>query len=504
MNDPRALNHHPAMSHRPLLLLLAVLALLMLGGCAINPASGMPNLVFMSEDKELNIGRELHTKILESTPVYQDPQLQAYVERVGQTLAKNSDRPNLTYTFTIIDSPDINAFALPGGYIYVNRGLLAYLSSEAQLAAVLGHEIAHVTARHAVKQDTARKGSGAVTLLSVLTTGNTMIGDVTNLWGTAAVMGYGRDMELEADGLGAKYLHNSGYNPNAMIEVITVLKDHERFMRRLARETGQKGPATYHGVFATHPQNDQRLKEAVAAAGKLGQGETGADHHDAFREATEGLLYGINPNPQTARAVQNNTFSHSRLGFSVDFPPRWQAENQQRQILARAPDGHAQLTIEVAVLNKPVAPDEYIRDELKIPLLQQSQPLGQHGLIGHTGVQPAATAGGFPTRVAVLYQGRRVYILRGSVHRAPAQEAASSDDELFLASIRSFRPSQTARKPSGPGYRLHYVKANDQTSFKRLSEIVPLGNFAEEQLRVLNGYFPRGEPAPGEWIKIVR
>lgn len=498
------MHHQSAMPPRSFLLLLTGLALLMLGGCAINPASGLPNLVFMSEDKELNIGRELHGKILESTPVYQDAQLQAYVERVGQTLAKNSDRANLTYTFTIIDSPDINAFALPGGYVYVNRGLLAYLNSEAQLAAVLAHEIAHVTARHAVKQDTARKSSGAVTLLSVLTTGNTMVGDVTNLWGTAAVMGYGRDMELEADGLGAKYLHNSGYNPNAMIEVIGVLKDHERFVRRLARETGQKSPATYHGVFATHPQNDERLKEAVAAAGKLSQTQTGADNPDAFREATEGLLYGINPNPQTAKAAQNNTYSHSRLGFSIDLPPQWPVENQQRQILAKAPDGHAQLTIEVAVLNQPVAPDVYIREALKISLLQQSQPFSQHGLIGHTGVQPAAHAGAFPTRIAVLYQGRRVYILRGTVNRAPAAESASSDDELFLASIRSFRPSQTARKPSGPGHRLHYVKANDQTTFKRLSEVVPLGNFAEEQLRVLNGHFPRGEPAPGEWIKIVR
>lgn len=498
------------MNHRHPLLLLTGLILLLLGGCAINPASGLPNLVFMSEDKEIGIGRGLHDKILESTPIYQDPQLQAYVDRIGQTLAKNSDRADLTYTFTIIDSPDINAFALPGGYIYINRGLLAYLNSEAQLAAVLAHEIGHVTARHAVKQDTARKSSTAVTVLSVLTTGNSMIGDVTDLWGTAAVMGYGREMELDADSLGAKYLHNSGYNPNAMIEVIGVLKDHERFVRRMARETGQKGPATYHGVFATHPRNDERLKEVVGTAGKLTHDASGVDNRDAFREATEGLLYGINPNPQTAAAAQNNTYSHSRLGFSVDFPPRWQVENQQSQIVATAPDGHAQMTIEVALLQTPVAPDVYIREQLKVPLLQQSQAFSQYGLIGHTGILPASASQPHPGRLAVLYQGRRVYILRGSVDRLPATaetttaEPAASPDELFMASIRSFRPSQTARKTTAQSRSLHYVKANEQTTFKRLSEVVPLGNFVEEQLRLLNGHYPRGEPGPGEWLKIVR
>lgn len=496
------------MNHRHTLLILTSLALLTLGGCAINPASGLPNLVFMSEDKEINIGRGLHEKILESTPVYQDPQLQAYVDRIGQTLAKNSDRTDLSYTFTIIDSPDINAFALPGGYVYINRGLITYLASEAQLAAVLAHEIGHITARHAVKQDTARKSSSAVTVLSVLSTGSSMIGDVTDLWGTAAVMGYGREMELEADSLGAKYLYHSGYNPNAMIEVIGVLKDHERFVRRLARETGQKSPATYHGVFASHPRNDERLKEVVTTAGKLAQEQSGLDHHDAFREATEGLIYGINYQAQTAKAAQNNTYSHSKLGFSVDFPPHWTVENQQRQLLAMAPDGRAQMSIEVALLQSPLAPDAYIRDQLKIPVLQQAQALSQQGLTGHTGIQPSSAAQAHPSRIAVLYQGRRVYIIRGTLS-SPATTSAgttapAATDELFVASIRSFRPSQTARKVSGQSHSLHYVKANEQTTFKRLSEVVPLGNFAEEQLRLLNGYFPRGEPAPGDWIKIVR
>lgn len=499
------------MQHRIIILILASFALFNLGGCAVNPASGMPDLVFMSESKEIEIGKELHQKILESTPVYQDEKLQAYVERIGQNLARNGDRPELKYTFTIIDSPDINAFALPGGYIYVNRGLITYLDSEAQLAAVMAHEIGHVTARHSVKQDTARKGSSVVTVLSVLTTGSTMIGDVTDLWGTAAVMGYGRDMELEADSLGAQYLHNSGYNPNAMIEVIGVLKDQERFARRMARETGKK-TTTYHGVFSTHPRNDERLQEVVGKAGDLSKERNGVDNREEFREATEGLLYGINYNPKTLKAAENNTYSHSKLGFSIDFPQGWEAENQRRQIVSKAPDGRAQMSIQVDLLRTPVAPDVYIRENLKIPTLQQSQPFSQFGLIGHTGIQPASSTNPYPSRIAVLYQGRRVYIIKGLVFKEGQATAAKdgsspppkTDDEVFLASIQTFRPSQTPRRISGKSQKIHYVKANDQTTFKRLAEVVPLGKYAEDQLRLLNGFYPRGEPNPGDWIKIVR
>ncbi|MGH1370519.1 MAG: M48 family metalloprotease [Cellvibrionaceae bacterium] len=500
-------------------------------GCSVNPATGTPDLVFMSEDKEIKIGTELHEKIMESTPIYTDEKLQAYIERIGQKIVKHSHRPDLKYTFTIIDSPDINAFALPGGFIYINRGLMSYLQSEAQLAAVLAHEVGHVTGRHSVKQDTARKGSSVVTVLSVLTTGSTVVGDVTNLWGTAAVMGYGREMELEADSLGAEYLFNMGYNPKAMIEVIGVLKDQERFARRQARESGKK-TTTYHGVFSTHPRNDTRLQEVVAKAGELSAEQTGDDNVTEFRQQTEGMLFGINYQPKTAKMAENNTYSHSKLGFKIDFPKGWTAENQRNQILAKAPDEHAHLSIKVGSLRTPIAPDVYIKEVLKVPTLTQSEPFSQFGLIGHTGIKPATREHKFPTRIAVLYQNRRVYILQGIVEAEASEEKSSkpnedantegsetnkerdkeagsktepkTDDERFMASIRSFRPSRSARRSTTKSKTLHYVKANERTTFALLAKHVNLGKYTEDQLRLLNGYYPRGEPKPGEWIKIVK
>ena len=220
--------------------LIILTFILLMMGCSINPATGTPDIVLMSESAEIQMGKEMHEKLIKSMPIYQDEKLAAYVNSVGQKIVKNSHRKDIEYHFTIIDAPDINAFALPGGYIYINRGLLSYLDSEAQLAAVLAHEVGHVTARHVVRQDSARKGASVLSVLSVLTTGSAAIGDVTNLWGTAAVKGYGREMELEADGLGAEYLFNSGYDPHAMVETIGVLKDQEKFARYRAKEEGKK------------------------------------------------------------------------------------------------------------------------------------------------------------------------------------------------------------------------------------------------------------------------
>ncbi|MEK9649132.1 MAG: M48 family metalloprotease, partial [Gammaproteobacteria bacterium] len=168
--------------------------------CASNPTGGA-NFVLMSENAEIEKGRELHEEMLQQNPIYQDGELQAYVDRIGKKMAAVSHRPELDYVFTIIDSPDINAFALPGGYVYINRGLMTYLNSEAQLAAVLGHEIGHITARHAVRQQTASRTANAASIALIFATGVDMR-ETTSLISGALISGYGREMELEADSLG--------------------------------------------------------------------------------------------------------------------------------------------------------------------------------------------------------------------------------------------------------------------------------------------------------------
>ena len=182
--------------HTPTAILLLVCTLAQLSGCASNPATGGANVVVMTQGREVTIGQEMHRKMVEEGAAYDDPELAAYVDRVGQRLVANSDRPKLKFTFTVIDSPDINAFATPGGFIYINRGLLAYLDNESELAGVLSHEIGHVTARHAARQQTAGITNQVLATTAYILTGSGDIADASNMYGRELVAGYGRDHEL--------------------------------------------------------------------------------------------------------------------------------------------------------------------------------------------------------------------------------------------------------------------------------------------------------------------
>ncbi len=483
----------------------ALLAMGLASSCSVNPATGNADFVLMSEDKEISIGHEEHEKIMKSMPVYEDPELQAYVERIGQKVAATGDRPDLTYVFTIIDSPDINAFALPGGYIYINRGLIGFLNSEAELAAVLAHEIGHVTARHAVRQKAAATGAKLGAFVSAVATRSNTVGEVASLYGAAAISGYGREMELEADGFGAKYLFNAGYDPKAMIEVIGVLKNHERFSRFRAKEAGKKAK-TYHGVFSTHPSNDARLQEVIAKAGTLSQGDDQIINEDGFRKEVDGMIWGqnyaANAGRKSDKKSEINRYTHAKLGFTLVFPKDWAIANERSAIVGAPEDKSAQLKLEVTRMKDKIPPDEFIRQKLNVDLLTRSEPLKQAGLYGHTGVRLPKGAEKYPTRMAVFYQSNRVYHFTGTVSE-PEQDI--DYDQMFVDAVRSFRPVRSRGPSKAPKAKaIKYVKANSRTTFSELARHVKLGRYTEEQLRLLNGYYPRGEPKPGEWIKIVK
>ncbi|MBM4228838.1 MAG: peptidase M48 Ste24p, partial [Gammaproteobacteria bacterium] len=272
-----------------------------LAGCATNPVTGDTDFVMMSETEELAAGRAEHQEILKQYEVYDDAGLQAYVASVGQRVAAKSHRPELNYVFTVLDSPEINAFALPGGYVYITRGLMAYLNSEAELAGVLGHEVGHITARHGVRQQSASHATElGVGLLSIFVPQIGALGhQAVSLLGTALVRGYGRDQELEADRLGAEYLARTGYDPEAIISLLTVLKDQEILDQQLAKQEGREARA-YHGVFSTHPRSDTRLAEVVGVARQLAA-TPGERQRERYLDELDGLVFGSNPAGGTVR-----------------------------------------------------------------------------------------------------------------------------------------------------------------------------------------------------------
>ncbi len=273
------------------LLLSSVLAMT---ACSVNPVSGKKDFTLMSEQQEISMGAQAHKSIMKQKKRYNNAALQAYVNGIGQQLARQSHRSNIKFTFTILDDPMVNAFALPGGFVYITTGMMAYLNSEAELAGVLGHEIGHVTARHGVKQQSA--GVASAVLVSILTnkTGASS-GKQFNQLGTALVRGYGRKHELQSDRLGAEYLAKIGYSPESMIDVVRTLKAQEQFAIYQAKKEGRK-PRAYHGVFATHPDNDLRLREIISAANRFKSAGTRAENRDGYLRRINGLKYRISKN----------------------------------------------------------------------------------------------------------------------------------------------------------------------------------------------------------------
>lgn len=471
--------------------------------CAVNPATGKLDTVTVSEAKEKRIGAEEHEKILGSFPIFEDSALNNYVNEIGQKMAEISDRPELDYYFTVIDSPDINAFALPGGYIYINRGLINYLQNEAQLAAVLGHEIAHVTAKHYARRESAQVGRNIGAVLAGILTGSSTVASAAAQWSDAALIGYGRDMELEADSFGAQYLVRAGYSAEAMIDVLAILKDHERFSKQQARDAGKK-PIYHHGVYSTHPKSDKRLQVAIKQASSDQEIGEGVLNVDRFREYTNGLIWGENYDrhaqaqaaAEAAAKEKENRYIHKRLGFTLVFPEAWTVANTKSSIVGSPQSKEADLTLSVARVDRNKDMETNLREFFKIDMLKQSEPLSQFGLIGHMGID--ARDG---TRLALLAHGSRGYLLQGKVN----QPVEGVDyDALFINSIKSFQPVRPTRTVVRHSKVIKYVAANDNTTFARLAADLKLGNYGEEYLRLINGYYPRGEPSPGEVIKIIQ
>lgn len=476
----------------PVLILLFPL-LAVLGGCATNPATGESNFVMMSERQELDLGARANQEIAKENPRYDDAKLQAYVQQVGERVASHSHRSNLKYVFTVVDSADINAFALPGGYIYIHRGLLAYLNSEAELAAVLGHEVGHVTARHSVQQQSQSMAWGMLGQAVAIGTGVGAAGDLTNVLGTAMVRGYGRDMELQADGLGAQYLARSGYDPQAMIEVVKVLKSQEDFARDQAAKRGEAAPtSSYHGVFDTHPDNDRRLQEVVGSAGAVAGDGQRQTNRDVFLQHLDGLPFG---DSEATGVRRGQDFYHAGLGFTLRFPQGWALINQPDVLVGQSAELKAFVAMQLAPAKG--TPEEFLRARLDGQQLAEAETLEQAGLKGYTGVLPGRPA----KRVAVIFKGSNAFLFVAAVKSGASLESV---DDQFMQTIRSFRPLMEKDRQLAQPMRLQLVRAKAGQRFADLAKDSPLPKDAEATLRLLNHRYPSGEPSAGEWLKLVR
>lgn len=466
-----------------------------LANCAQNPVTGNPNLVLLSESQEIAIGRREDGNVRNQYGVYDDDRLQQYVNEIGQRLAKASHRPGIEYRFLVVDAPDVNAFALPGGYIYVTRGILAYLNSEAELAAVLGHELGHVTARHSVQQLTAATAAniGANILqIFVPQTRGALGGNAINLLGGALLSGYGREHELEADRLGAEYLARTGYDPQAMVKVVGVLKNQELFDAEVAKAEGRE-PRAYHGLFASHPDNDTRLQQVVGEAARYQQATTRAAQEEFLRRADR-MIFADSPKQGI---VRDNAFYHEELGLAMRFPAGWRVKNGPRNVAATSPGDEALIDLRAAGAAKGTAPAEALRRALK---LSASEPVTPATIGGLQAATVSTRIGGRPTRVACIVLRDSAYLIGAQARTQAGYDRYQADIESAIASFHALTEKERAfARP----LRLRVITARAGETFADLAKRSPLGRYAEGHLRVLNGLYPKGEPAAGQPLKIV-
>ena len=472
-----------------------VLGALALTHCAQSPVSGGKDIVLMSEQQQIQMSAEAHLEVLKEYAALDNPALQAYVNEVGQRLARQSQRPNLPWHFTVVDSPDVNAFALPGGYVYITRGLMAYLNSEAELAAVIGHEIGHVSARHGVRQQGATTAPSAGAGL-----GSVLVPEMDNPAGASVLQtlaqawtaGYGREQELEADRLGADCLAKTGYDPRAMIGAIDALKNQALFSAEQARRDGRPSSATYHGAFDTYPGADTRLKQVVGEANKFMVANPREGRTD-YLQKIAGLYFGDSPDQGV---IRNNMLLHEKLGLTIQFPAGWQVQNRPDRVVATSPQGDA--LVELA---------QGPKNDNPLATLQQGVKLdaGARYDSGHLSGYPAAFAAGAqqgkPVVVAVVVFNGTQYLIAGMTKDALVYERERG---ALRAAINSFRAITPAEKLVARPYALQLITARPGFTMAALARRSPLAADAEPQLRLMNDFYPSGEPKPGQLLKIVQ
>ncbi len=315
----------------PLALTAAVL-----GSCATNPVTGRSELSLISESSEISMGRQGAQEVVQSLGLVQDSALQAYVSSLGKQMAARSERPQLPWSFAVVDDPVVNAFALPGGFIFVTRGILGHFNSEAELVAVLGHEIGHVTAKHSVRQisraQVAQLGLGVGMILKPELA---EFGQAAGAGLGLLFLKFGRDDETQADDLGFRYSLDNGYDVREMVSVFKTLG-------RLSGGGGDRVPEW----LSTHPDPGNRVAKTEERIASLSRDLTGMKvNRESYLRRLEGLAFGENPR---AGYFEGGRFFHPDLAFQVDFPDGWKTQNQTSAVVgvSAEQDAALQLTLE--------------------------------------------------------------------------------------------------------------------------------------------------------------
>ena len=475
---------------------LIVGAVLLIPSCAVNPVTGKKQLMFMSEAQEIALGAQYDPSVVATFGEYQHEELLAFIREKGAEMGKISHRPTLEYHFKILDSPVINAFAVPGGYIYLTRGILAQFNNEAELIGVLGHEMGHITARHTASQQTKQQ------LGQILLIGGMLASEKFREFGQYAMQGmqllflkFSRDNEREADRLGVEYASKIRYDAHKMADFFDVLK-------KMNLQSDHAGVPTF---MSTHPDPGDRYN-AVHEKARQWQDSLNyagwAVNADSYLQMIDGLVYGEDPRQGY---VETNMFYHPGLRFKYPVPPGWQLVNSPMQVQMAPDDGKAMMIFTLAkqkTLNE--AADQTLK-ELQLTVLSSKQALVNGlpaiGTVSEQASQDQQTGQQQVIKVMsyfIEYAGT-IYVFHG----VSAQEDFNSFFRTFESTMVNFdrltEPSKLNVKPK----RLKITQVRRSGTLAEAFNYYNVPENQKQELAFLNNMELTDQVTQGKYIKII-
>jgi predicted Zn-dependent protease len=482
---------------RPLAAAALLLASSYLAGCTTNPATGESSFTgFMSTSEENRLGQQSHPEILkEFGGAYGTPELQSYIQNLGTSLAANSERKDVKYTFTVLDSPIVNAFAVPGGYIYITRGLLALANNEAEVAGVLSHEIGHIVARHSAQ----RYSEGVLAQIGVIGLGIlTGSQGLTNLAGYGAqawLQSYSRDQEFQADQLGVRYLSRASYDPQAMAAFLTSLEEDAKLEATIE---GHPETADQFNIMQTHPRTTDRVERAIQEAKATTPVPNPKLERDVYLDHIDGILYGDDPKEGV---IHGRQFSHADLRLAFTAPQGFQLVNGSDAVQGLGPNSTAMI-FDGGRLANAGSMSDYISNVWAAKIrLQSLENTTINGMEAATATASGNTDNGavFLRLVAIRFDANTIYRF---IFLSPVQNAAAADAG-FRQAAASFRKLSASEAAQIKPLRVRIVTVKPGDSVSSLAKSMAFDDYQEQRFRVLNGLAANDTLVAGQRVKLI-
>jgi len=436
-------------------------------------------------------GSKMYAQLQKDGMLLDDKEWQAYVQQIGDRLLVADGHKAGEIHYYVIDTADVNAVTLAGGYVFIYRGLISLMNSEDQLASVIGHETGHALSNHVAKSKGTQTLTSIGGWLAYMLTGVAELKDTADAAGAMVGADYSQQHELEADRIGSELIAKAGYNPEASIEAMQLLKDEELYAK-----ASSGGRMTYHGLFASHPDTDKRLHEMALEAAKY-EPDKAQEPIRNFWNMLDGMAYG-----DEARhgVVRDETFYNSSERIVVTYPQDWQVVGGARVIEGRAPggSGHGDITVQRQEQVQGQDPKTYVEKTLKRDDVKSGESLEVNGLKAYLGhVDPKNP--GDSAMIAVVFKDSGVYYFKGE---ADAHTDPTAFEKDFRATVGSFRAMVKADLSEANRLRIKVIQATPEDTYKSLAARSQVKSDAE--LRLINGDYPNGEPRAGNPIKIVQ